>query len=781
MEKLSKFVIRYRWAIIVAFLSLTVFMGMQIKNGRFNPDLLTYLPDDMPSRANQRHIEDLFGGTDMIMLVLKTDDVINAETLQRVKTFSRGMKKVKGIEKVMSLFDLKQVRSEDEAMVVDPAVKMLPQSAEEVELIKQEIAANDLVYGSVVSTDFSTTTVIGMLEPGTPDKSVVEQLEKLIQAIPGKEEVFIGGSPYMRAQIAVNMQRDITRLLPLGILFMLLFLFISFRQFRPVWLASLVVLMSICVALGFIPLFGWDFTVVTIVLPVLLIAVANDYGIHMFAHYQSENVPGNPYTAKELSRRMETGLGKPILIAGVTTIAGLLCMLGHILIPAWQMGILGGIGIAFAVLASLFFIPAVNSFLPKTKPILAAAHEQNEKGLDRLLALMSSVVIKKPRFVIGALIVVTVLISLGLFELSVNTNPVRLFSEEHPVNQSALLINGELGGFFPLAVVFEGDIKEPSLLQKIDAVEKKISEIPEVGATQSIAKITRQISRALNNSDDPEYDKIPDSYNAVSQYFELYLMSGDPEDFEKMVDFSFQHAMILIRFKELNTPILRKCVKHIKTMLTGDPTVKYIGGNADVFSEMDKQTVRGQFLSLGSSFAVVFLILAVAFKTLKGAVLQIIPLILAVLFLFGIMGLARIELNHTTALLSSIMLGVGIDYTTHFIWRYREERRNRLNAPEAMMRTFHTTGRGIVFNAFSVIIGFAALLFSSFLPVRFFGLLMVVMILACLIGGMLLIPALCMVLRPRFLEFGAVSETTHQLDKVTFGGSSVCGGELTES
>ncbi|MDY0096514.1 MAG: hypothetical protein RBT80_27770, partial [Candidatus Vecturithrix sp.] len=98
-----------------------------------------------------------------------------------------------------------------------------------------------------------------------------------------------------------------------------------------------------------------------------------------------------------------------------------------------------------------------------------------------------------------------------------------------------------------------------------------------------------------------------------------------------------------------------------------------------------------------------------------------------------------------------------------------------------MMRTFHTTGRGIVFNAFSVIIGFAALLFSSFLPVRFFGLLMVVMILACLIGGMLLIPALCMVLRPRFLEFGAVSETTHQLDKVTFGGSSVCGGELTES
>jgi predicted RND superfamily exporter protein len=125
---------------------------------------------------------------------------------------------------------------------------------------------------------------------------------------------------------------------------------------------------------------------------------------------------------------------------------------------------------------------------------------------------------------------------------------------------------------------------------------------------------------------------------------------------------------------------------------------------------------------------------------------------MAILILFGIMGYAGIDLNFTTALLSSIMIGVGIDYTIHLVWRYREERRNGLVAAEAMKQTIHTSGRGIILNAVSVIIGFSALIFSSFLSVRFFGILMVIMVFTCLLGGLLTVPALCIELKPKFLE-----------------------------
>ena len=111
MEKLANFTIKYRWPIIVLFLTITFFMGSQIKNANMNPDMMTYLPKDMPSRINKTKIEELFGGTEMIMLIVKTDDVINDKTLKRVNQFSRKMGRIKGVDKVISLFELKYVRS----------------------------------------------------------------------------------------------------------------------------------------------------------------------------------------------------------------------------------------------------------------------------------------------------------------------------------------------------------------------------------------------------------------------------------------------------------------------------------------------------------------------------------------------------------------------------------------------------------------------------------------------------------------------------------------------
>ena len=675
MKKIAQFAIRYRWLVIIAFLGITLFMTAQLKKAHFNTDLETYLPEDMPARVHQNKIEDIFGGTDLLMIVVKNDDVINKKTLKRVKSFSQEMKKIKGIEKVMSLFETKQVRNEEDAMMVDPAVRKMPRNTDDVATIKKELKENDMVYGSVVSEDFTSTAIIGMLEPNASDKVVVAQVEELLKKYPGAEETMLAGTPYLRVMNGRNMQSDISKLLPLGILIMLIFLLISFRQFRGVWLPTIVVFISIFISLGFIPLLGWDFTVVTIILPVLLIAVANDYGIHMFSHYQDDNAPGNNISKKEISIRMVTSLGKPIVIAGITTIGGLLCMLGHILIPAWQMGILGAIGIAVALLASLLFVPAISSLIPKPKPVATPANTENNPGLlNKTLLFISNLVTQKPRATIYGLLALTLLIASGIFKLSINSNPSRMYPEDDPAQISSNLVCDELGGFFPLSIVFEGDIKNPELLKRIDETEKKIKAMPEVGTTQSIARVTRQIGRALNNEGEPLYDKIPDTYNAVSQYFELYMMSGDPDDLEKMVDFNFEKAMILVLFKEMDTPIMRKSVKKIKEMLKDDPNVKNIGGVADVFCEMDTRIVNGQFSSLAMALLVVFIVLIISFRlrSLKGAILQLIPLVMAILILFGIMGYAGIELNFTTALLSSIMIGVGIDYTIHLVWRYRE-------------------------------------------------------------------------------------------------------------
>jgi predicted RND superfamily exporter protein len=149
---------------------------------------------------------------------------------------------------------------------------------------------------------------------------------------------------------------------------------------------------------------------------------------------------------------------------------------------------------------------------------------------------------------------------------------------------------------------------------------------------------------------------------------------------------------------------------------------------------------------------VIFVLLTAIFRSFGAGTLSVIPLSIAILILFGAMGVFGITLDIATALISSVMIGVGIDYTIHFLWRFKEERSRGLEHNEAAFVTLTTTGRGIIINALSVMIGFLVLTFSNFEPLRFFGGLVVLSIGSCLISALVLIPSIVVLIKPRFLE-----------------------------
>ena len=758
MNRLTENIIRCRWPIIIGFLAVTALFAMQIPKSEIDPDMKSNLPETIPSRIDTEKIDDLFGGTEMIMVLIKSDDVLSEGTLRRVRTLSKRMKRIRGVDKVLSLFDLKYIRNDQGAMIVDPAVRFIPKNETERQQIRDEIIDNDMVYGSVVSEDFTLTAVIGILKLNVSDTYMVGQIQKLIKDVPGEEETIIGGLPYLRGLVGKNIRADMIRLMPLGILIMLVFLFACFRQLRGVLLPFFVVLMSIFFGMGIVPLIGWKIQILTIILPVFLIAVANDYGIHMIARYQEENIPGAELSKEEMARRMFSHLSRPILLTGLTTMAGMLCLLGHTMIGARQLGVLSALGIVYALAASLFFIPAVVSLLPRARPILNSPGTPNGKSyfLERLLAFFGRIVSVKPRQIIVFFLGLTVLAAIGILFIVVDTDPNSYYSEDHPVPYATRLIDENLGGSQNISVVFEGDIKDPALMAKIDSLEHVFRAFPEIEQTTSIARVIRQMSRALNDPGDSLYDQVPKTRNAIAQYFELYAMSGDAEDFEKLVDFPYEHAIISTRINTTSTKQLSRIVKRVDTMLSGDPDVLLVGGFGVVLSDLARIVVNGQFLSLGLALITVSLLLMLLFRSVTAGLISAIPLGISMIILFGLMGVFSIELNVATAMLSSIMIGVGVDYTIHFLWRYKEERKSGLSPEESVQKTLTTTGRGIVFNALSVIIGFLVLLVSTFLPVRFFGFLVIVSIFACLIGALIVVPSLCIVLRPKFLEPAAV-------------------------
>ena len=271
--------------------------------------------------------------------------------------------------------------------------------------------------------------------------------------------------------------------------------------------------------------------------------------------------------------------------------------------------------------------------------------------------------------------------------------------------------------------------------------------------TSSIAKVVRQMNEVMHDGD-KTFDSIPDTRDTIAQYFLLYSMSGEPDDFDRLVDFPYENAQITARINESSTGTIKEVTQYVKDYVAkdGSGTFVLIGGMADLFSELVDHVVNGQITSLSLSLGLVAIMVGFLFRSFVAGLIAAVPLTLAMLMLFGLMGYTGIELNISTAMLSSIMIGVGVDYTIHFLWRYKDERNRGLDPVQAVRTTLTTSGRGIVFNALSIIVGFAVLMLSAFLPVRFFGILVVVSIGACLLGALVFVPTMVLLFRPRFLE-----------------------------
>jgi len=744
-------IIKYRWLIIVFSILLTAGVSVSLHNMSIDADLKHYFPGTMESMIATDSIEAKFGNQDIIMILFKTDDIINRKSLERVRNVDRQLNRVNGIRKTTSVFNANYIYGKDGAMIVEPAIRRIPRDSTGFEKLKERLAANDLVMNVVIAEDFKSTAIIAKLDDRADEDTVFAGIHRVLDEFPGKEKVYFGGLPYLRQEVNGDMRRDAFLLIPAALLLMLVFLLFVFREWKGVVLPFMVVILSAVLALSLIPMIGWKFYLISLLVPIMLIAVANDYGIHIIAKYQEVNTPGNNLTRKEIAMLIARKLWKPILITGITTIAGIAALMAHTMIPARQMAVVTSIGIMAALFYSIILLPAILSMLKKSPPLKSLG--KVKKGINHnLLHRVSYYIIRNHKSIPLVTLITTIIIGAGIIFLKVDSNEENFFPDKHPVKQASALINKSYGGSENLSVMFRGDMFDPAILKRIEGYEEQLLDLDEVDLVMSFPDVILEISKALYEPGDEYYDRIPPSRNAVAQYMALYSMNGDHESLDQLVDFNYEYTHMIIRINTVGNREVNQIISRIRELTAGDPNLVAIGGYGYVRTQLANQVVRGQFWSLGIALLIIFIILSIIFKSLKAGLISIIPLGISIILLFGIMGYTGVRLDVATALLSSVMIGVGVDYTIHFLWRYKEERNQHRKPREAVLTTITTTGRGIIFNALSVIVGFVVLLVSSFTPIRFFGMLIVISIFTCLIGALVILPALVLKYNFKFLE-----------------------------
>ncbi|MFO7853093.1 MAG: efflux RND transporter permease subunit [Bacteroidota bacterium] len=748
---MTKLLIKHRYLVIA--ISLVIGLGglFMLPKMKTDPDIRNYIPADMESRINTDIIEQEFGLQDMIMIVYKDSCILTPSNLKRIRATSRQLEKLKSIDNIISLFNTRRIYGKQGMMIVDPAVRRFPENEKDIEVLKDQLKSNPLAMGTVVSEDFEMSTIAATISKEIDENITLKDIDSIVNANPGSAEVYYGGLPYIREAIMKDVKRDGLILVPLALLIMLGFLWLAFREWRGMVLPFSIVVLSIAFAMGLAPLLGWKLSILSLIVPIMLIAVANDYGIHMIAKYQ-ELISDNHHDSHEsIVRTMVRKLRLPVIFTGLTTIAGILGLLAHAIIPARHVGVLASAGIALAVLLTIFFLPAWLSLLPKSKP-LVGGEKISGSLLDRSLSKMANIVISKPRRILVISALLTFVFAAGILLIRVDGNQENFFPKKHPVKQASTLINKNFGGSQSISVMLEGDIKDPDLLKAMDNWTGELKTMDGVGDSYSIATVLKEMTKALYDKNEEGYDRIPDSRQAVAQILEIYNMSGDPEDFDRLVDFNYSKAHLMVRFEDPETRLVRKALDKVYSLAERDNIDITVGGYAYIMLQFSDKIVTGQVNSLIFAILIVLVLLSIIFRSLKGGLISTIPILVSVIFLLGFMGITSIALDPATALLSSIMIGVGVDYTIHLLWRYKSELVFS-NHAESIKKTLTTTGRGIVYNALSVMVGFSVLVFSGFTSIRFFGYLVLISIGVCLISALFVIPSILLVFKPSFVEY----------------------------
>lgn len=322
----------------------------------------------------------------------------------------------------------------------------------------------------------------------------------------------------------------------------------------------------------------------------------------------------------------------------------------------------------------------------------------------------------------------------------------------HSFNKAIKIVDQHFGGSKMINIMFEGDAKDPALLNEMEHYGATLKEMSNVGSVTSLSTLVKKMSTALNDADDVRYNKIPESRDAVAQYIELYSMSGDPEDIEQFVDFDYAYTILSVQYQASSIKEINEIKDKIEELNAHSKFKPVMGGYSLVDKEMSESLVKGQVNSLLFAFVAIFLLMSIIFKSILAGFIGSLPLVFAVFCTFGLMGWLGIELNMVTALLSSISIGLGVDFTIQVFWRIKWELALGNSYAESVMITIKTIGRGIIINAFAVMIGFSVLFLSNFPLVQSFGLLIILSLFLCLICALIFIPAICIVTEPKFLK-----------------------------
>lgn len=754
--------------ILMLVIFLTLFMGHGLSKLEMRIDQKSDLPADDPIVSTINKIKEVFEEKGVITIGIKANNIYTTSTLKKISKIAEDLKSINSIipDEIYGLSTVNNIKGQDWGLNVGRFMKSIPGDGNAIQTLKDDIKNNDLVFGKMVSKNGQFTAIRANLRDDYDQAEVHRQVYEIVERYQGPEEIIASGDPIFMHEITLGLQKDTALIIPLALLVIMLGLYLFFSTPRGVFLPLLIIMLTIFWAKGLMGLTGLPDSVVTSALPALMVVVTGSYCIHFLIYYYELIEKNNPVTAI----RLATERVLPALITvGLSSALGAATLCVFRVVSIREFAIIVVMGVLAALFLTITVMPACLALMqkPKKNPL------KNSHGyIEKILLKLTDFSIHKNKTVLASFAGLIIVSIVGIFQIRTGNDVVSIFPPEHRGRLSIEMFNQELGGARYMNVMIEapqkGDIQSPEYLKTILQFQSYMESLPGVGYSESFANIIRHISNEINHQ--TSHDFKPSSQAEIAQYLLLYEMSGEPGDFSDVVDYDYQRAKIRIILSTSDPDVHKHLYKQAKDYLEfhlPDNARAEFGGEIMFWIAQVDYVVIGKILNIITAIIVISIFVSLIFRSLLAGLLSVVPVIMGTFATFGVMGFLNIRLDFPTSIITAIAVGIGVDFSIHYLSRLIKESQQHFNLETSLNQTAKISGRAIIYDSASNILGFVVVIFSGFLPVQNFGILISITMLLMAISTLLLLPALISFIQPNFLNPTSKAKTITLQRKLT--------------
>ncbi|WP_417368613.1 efflux RND transporter permease subunit [Gelidibacter japonicus] len=756
-EVVARLILRNKIIILIVIVLATIFLSTQWKNMRFTFTEANLLPDHHDVNITYNQFLEIFGEEgNLIVLGVKDSSLFSVEKLNAWNRLSESFKHYDEVETVLSIKDLQKLvkNTEEQKFELQAFIKDSLSSIAEIDTLQKELFQQYPFYDNFLFNKETRTirTAIYLKKDivNTPVRKdfIIDILQTNVEKFEAEYDldVRISGMPYIRTLNSQNIVDEIGLFIGAALFVTSFIFFLFFRSIRATLIALVVVSFGVMWTFGIIGLLGYEITVLTALIPPLIIVIGIPNCIFLINKYQQE-VKDHGNKIKSL-QRVITKVGNATLMTNATTAVGFSTFILTESALLKEFGVVASLSILAIFLLSILIIPIIYTFLPFPKERhLEHLNRRWTSGFVNWMARM----VKERRITIYITAVSLLTLSLiGIFQIKISGSLIEDMPQNTEFFKDIRFFESEFNGIMPLEIMVDTKRKRGvmrlSTLKRMNELEERINEIPQLSRPISVVSLVKYSKQAYYNGN-PQYYQLPTSQE--NSFILSYAKNSTTEAdlLQSFVDSTGRYARITTFMKDIGTDKMERIEEDLQTEINKlFPAENYnviMTGKALVFQKGTNYLVKNLAISLSLAIFLIALFMAYLFRSFRMIVISLIPNLLPLLITAGLMGYLGVPLKPSTILVFSIAFGISVDDTIHFLAKYRQElQANNWKIKKSVYGALRETGVSMFYTSIVLFFGFSVFTLSSFGGTVALGALVSATLLFAMLSNLLLLPSL---------------------------------------